>query len=183
MKKFFTCSVVAAVLALLACGPLAQAAPAHTVEADASSVFITVGASAGEEVTLQIQAAGAEQPAFIDQATADAEGASFSAPLPEGEYTYRAYLADAQEYVSGSFRIGTPQTSSPSTSPSTSTSSASSTAPSSQPTAPAPSESDEASPSTGWSSAGLWTAGAALLASLAALAVLTSTKKGERKNG
>ena len=190
MKRFFTCGIVTAVLTLLACGPLAQAAPTHTVEADASSVSITVGATDGEEVTLQIHSAGEAQPAFIDQVTADADGAAFSVPLPQGEYTYRAYLADAQEYVSGTFRIAPAQPSSTSTSVSSASSTSSAFRPSasSEPVAsassPAASESDDASsPSTGQSAAGLWTAGAVLLASLAALTVLKPIKKGERKNG
>lgn len=178
MKKSFISVVAVIVLLTLVFVPSAHAEPAHTVETDASSVSIAIGASNGEEVTLQICASGASQPIFIDQVTADAQGAVFSLPLAQGEYTYRAYLSTSKEYVSGSFRIEPSQPSTSSTDSSTPSSTDSSI-----PSEPTSNVSEDASgPSTGQSPVGLLTAAVILLAALAAIIVLGLTQKEVKEN-
>ena len=160
MRKSWISIAAAVLLLALTCTFWAQAETTHTAVADESSVTITVGAPEHEEVTLKICAAEASDPIFIDQKTADTQGAVFTVPLEQGEYSYRAYLSDTEEYVSGTFRIGP--------APTSGTSAA--TGSTGDPENPS-------DPSAGQALGGVLTAGLLLLTALSALAALKLTKK------
>ena len=103
MKKLAILLLVVSFVVMLA-APVSAEAP-HKAETDGNAVTITIGGSVDEEVTLQIKESGGNKVVHIDQVTADSDGAVFQMELAVGEYTYRAYLDDINEYVEGKFTV------------------------------------------------------------------------------
>ena len=87
------------------CAVPALAEASHSVTTEGKAVTITIGGSIDEEVTLQIKEAGGTKPVYLNQTAADSDGAVFETELASGEYTYRAYLNDSDEYVEGTFKV------------------------------------------------------------------------------
>ena len=103
MKKLAILLLVVSFVVMLA-APVSAEAP-HKAETDGNAVTITIGGSVDEEVTLQIKESGGNKVVHIDQVTADSDGAVFQMELAVGEFTYRAYLDDINEYVEGKFSV------------------------------------------------------------------------------
>ena len=103
MKKLAILLLVVSFVVMLA-APVSAEAP-HKAETDGNAVTITIGGSVDEEVTLHIKESGGNKVVHIDQVTADSDGAVFQMELAVGEYTYRAYLDDINEYVEGKFTV------------------------------------------------------------------------------